>query len=657
MQRLFSILSVIVITAMVSAVARSEPFATSFSFQSQLDKNGSPLNDTADCRFELFDAESGGVSVGTMIVVTNEAVVDGLLNVKLDFGVDVFDGSERWLEVSLRSPHDSLDLAPFTTLSPRQEVTPIPYALHTRGIKVDENEKVKIGVPANEAPLAKVQVRAEVADVVAFLAEAPGTLGDVVGVKGTTASANGKGVEGVGPNEGVRGHASATSGVTVGVRGKSDSANGTGVLGEATMEGLRGVASAASGVSRGVCGVSESDAGEGVLGHAMSKSGTTTGVKGVSDSPNGKGVVGQALGNGTGVVGQAEAEGVRGEAIAGTGVCGFSSGDSGLGVLGNASGGTGTTIGVKGMSDSVAGIGVMGEGVSEGVRGTATVLGGSARGVCGISASPMGEGVLGHNTAALGTPIGVRGITDSGGGKGVVGEAPNGGFGVWGETAGTGTGVRGVTNSSGFGVEGVATAMSGTTTAIYGNAISPQGTGVTGIGGTIGVVGLGFDDSVTSEAAGVIGQTLSLSKEGAGVRAIGNGTSGTSSPQGAALEISNGAINVSGSARPAGQVELGTSWTTVNDCAGDQIGYSQDVIVSNALITSDSMIWATVEIEGTSEIAGRAFAVHTFDKEPGSVTFRVIAFGRTGGPPMCSAPSGAIRRVVNYLVINPLSEP
>lgn len=654
MRRVIALFAFVCALGIGIASVQSEPFEPAFTFQSQLDMNGSPLNGTVDCRFELFADEIGGIAVAPPVLVSDLTVTDGLLNAKLNFGVDVFDGNSRWLSISLRSPHDPTDVEPYTTLTPRQPLTPIPYAMQSRGIFVDENEKVSIGAPPKPIPTSKVRVRAAETDLVALLAEAPATEGDAVGIKGTTASSLGRGVEGAGPSEGVRGHALAVSGDAAGVRGISDSAAGAGVVGEASAEGVRGVAAAATGTARGVSGASASEDGEGVFGHATAKSGAATGVKGKSDSPNGKGVVGEAIGSGTGVQGTGDAEGVRGEATAGIGVCGVSSSTTGQGVLGHASAGAGATVGVKGMSDSISGTGVIGEAVTEGVRGMSTATSGAVRGVCGISASDSGDGVMGHATALVGAGVGLHGRTESGSGRGVWGESPNGGWGVWGETAGTGSGVVGVTNTSGFGVEGRAMAPSGVTTGIYGWAVSEQGTGVTGVGGQTGVMGLGSEANVTSQAVGVLGQSLSLSSNGAGVRALGNGVSGVpGAPQAAALEVSEGAINVGGGIRPAGKVLLDSSWNAVTDCNSETIGYTQDVQLTNDLITGTSMIWLTVEIVGATDIAGRTFSAHVFDQDPGSATVRITAIGKAGGPG-CSPPSGGITRYVSYLIINPL---
>ena len=65
------------------------------------------------------------ISVG----LENIDVINGQFTVELDFGNDaiVFAGKERWLEVAVRSG-DSNDANDFVVLSPRQEVTPTPYA-------------------------------------------------------------------------------------------------------------------------------------------------------------------------------------------------------------------------------------------------------------------------------------------------------------------------------------------------------------------------------------------------------------------------------------------------------------------------------------------------------------------------------------------------
>lgn len=100
----------------------SASLSTSFTYQGRLDKDGSPVNDTCDMRFRLYDAASVGTQVGITI---NAAVpvTDGLFSVNLDFGADAFTGDRRWLGVEVDCEEDSTydDLG-------RQELTAAPYA-------------------------------------------------------------------------------------------------------------------------------------------------------------------------------------------------------------------------------------------------------------------------------------------------------------------------------------------------------------------------------------------------------------------------------------------------------------------------------------------------------------------------------------------------
>ena len=50
---------------------------------------------------------------------------------ELDFGSDVFDGDARWLEIGVR-PGDQNDPNIYTILSPRQKITPTPYAIYAQ---------------------------------------------------------------------------------------------------------------------------------------------------------------------------------------------------------------------------------------------------------------------------------------------------------------------------------------------------------------------------------------------------------------------------------------------------------------------------------------------------------------------------------------------
>jgi FtsZ-binding cell division protein ZapB len=104
---------------------------TAFTYQGRLTDGGSPANGEYDFRFTLYDAATAGNQVGSWVSKENVTVTDGLFTVELDFGSGIFTGEARYLEIGVR-PGDSG--AVHTTLSPRQELTPAPYALALPGL-------------------------------------------------------------------------------------------------------------------------------------------------------------------------------------------------------------------------------------------------------------------------------------------------------------------------------------------------------------------------------------------------------------------------------------------------------------------------------------------------------------------------------------------
>lgn len=102
------------------------PVAQSSAFTYQgIVKNtsGQFINGAADFEFRLFPANTGAFQVGPTVAASGLPVSGGLFTSLLDFG-NVFDGNERWLEVSVRSPAGTGD---FTVL-PRQRIQTTPYA-------------------------------------------------------------------------------------------------------------------------------------------------------------------------------------------------------------------------------------------------------------------------------------------------------------------------------------------------------------------------------------------------------------------------------------------------------------------------------------------------------------------------------------------------
>lgn len=117
----FLIASFLVILGTLSVCAQG----TAFTYQGSLHNNGATANGIYDMTFTLFGSSSGGSAVASPITNTPTAVSNGLFTVTLDFGSAPFGGSLRWLEIAVRTNGSGT----FTTVAPRQQLTPTPYAI------------------------------------------------------------------------------------------------------------------------------------------------------------------------------------------------------------------------------------------------------------------------------------------------------------------------------------------------------------------------------------------------------------------------------------------------------------------------------------------------------------------------------------------------
>ena len=97
---------------------------TAFTYQGRLNSGGAAATGIFDVRFAVFDLSSGGAQQGNLLTNSATAVTNGLFTVALDFG-NQFPGANRWLEIAVRTN----GAANFTTLTPRQQLTPVPYAI------------------------------------------------------------------------------------------------------------------------------------------------------------------------------------------------------------------------------------------------------------------------------------------------------------------------------------------------------------------------------------------------------------------------------------------------------------------------------------------------------------------------------------------------
>lgn len=121
--------------AAASPQISSTAITSTITYQGQLQRADAPVSENCDFQFGLWDAGSGGVQIGVTQTITEVSVTDGLFTTRLnssgEFGPTAFNGDPRWLEIAVICPAGGT----FTTLAPRQPLTPAPYALFAADVQ------------------------------------------------------------------------------------------------------------------------------------------------------------------------------------------------------------------------------------------------------------------------------------------------------------------------------------------------------------------------------------------------------------------------------------------------------------------------------------------------------------------------------------------
>jgi hypothetical protein len=99
---------------------------TAFSYQGRLNDGGQPANGNYDLTFSLYYTNASGVPVAGPVTNSATVVSNGLFTTAIDFGSGVFNGTNCWLELGVRTNGSA---TAFGILTPRQPLTPVPYAL------------------------------------------------------------------------------------------------------------------------------------------------------------------------------------------------------------------------------------------------------------------------------------------------------------------------------------------------------------------------------------------------------------------------------------------------------------------------------------------------------------------------------------------------
>jgi hypothetical protein len=185
--RLFCVVCVIAGSSAVWAMG------TEFTYQGRLHVGGDAAEGPYDVRFELFDAATAGNPVGLTLEADDLDIVGGYFTLALDFGADVFDGNNRWLQISVR-PATSTDPAAYVPLLPRQAITPAPYAMYA-----------KSGTPGPQGPIGPVGPKGDKGDTGAVGARGLQGIQGIQGVQGPTGAKGDKGDTGTTGPQGIQG--------------------------------------------------------------------------------------------------------------------------------------------------------------------------------------------------------------------------------------------------------------------------------------------------------------------------------------------------------------------------------------------------------------------------------------------------------------------
>lgn len=118
----------------ISAAPAPAPISESFTYQGKLDVAGAPVNGETAMRFSLWSHPTSTLPASRLslpIQYPGIAVINGLFAADLDFTIpnapSHYNGTERFLQIEVADLNGSGN---FTTLEPRQRLSPTPHAIY-----------------------------------------------------------------------------------------------------------------------------------------------------------------------------------------------------------------------------------------------------------------------------------------------------------------------------------------------------------------------------------------------------------------------------------------------------------------------------------------------------------------------------------------------
>ena len=122
LQRWF--ITLVMLSTLNSQLSTLHAQGTAFTYQGRLNNGGGAANGSYDLTFTLFATNTSGVAIAGPVTNTAVGVTNGLFTTLVDFG-NAYTGTSNWLEIAVSTNAANN----FTTLAPRQQLTPVPYAI------------------------------------------------------------------------------------------------------------------------------------------------------------------------------------------------------------------------------------------------------------------------------------------------------------------------------------------------------------------------------------------------------------------------------------------------------------------------------------------------------------------------------------------------
>jgi hypothetical protein len=134
-------------TACLALCAMALPAgAAPFTYQGELTQNGQPAAGDFDLRFQMYTSATGDILLLT-VYVDDYVLSNGRFAAEID-PEGVLTGFDRWIAVAVRPgsvPNEDRSDGSYTALSPRQLITPAPYAtmaLDAKGLYLPIDEQL-----------------------------------------------------------------------------------------------------------------------------------------------------------------------------------------------------------------------------------------------------------------------------------------------------------------------------------------------------------------------------------------------------------------------------------------------------------------------------------------------------------------------------------